>query len=247
MPWRETRSPYRILVSEYMLQQTRVARVLPKYHEFLDAFPSMRALANASVEEVLAVWKGLGYNRRALALRETARMITERHGGRVPRIMEALSELPGIGRATASAIIVFSFNIPLVFIETNIRRAFIHAFFPAGRNVADADLLPFVERALDRENPREWYYALMDYGASLGATGANPNTRSATYNRQSPFEGSLRQLRGRVLEVMLALRSASAARIQRALPSPDARLNTALDQLFAEGFLSKKGGRYFFR
>ncbi|HVP19430.1 MAG TPA: A/G-specific adenine glycosylase [Spirochaetia bacterium] len=239
--------PYRILVSEFMLQQTGVTRVLSKYREFLEAFPSMRALAEASVQDVLAVWKGLGYNRRALALRETARIIRERHRGRIPRTVDELSALPGIGRATASAIIVFSCNIPLVFIETNIRRAYIHAFFPECRNVADSDLLPLVAKTLDRENPREWYYALMDYGASLRNVGGNPNRRSAAYARQSPFEGSLRQLRGQVLEVMLALRGADATQVEQALPKPDKRLNTALGQLVDEGFLRERKGRYFFR
>ncbi len=247
MPWRRARTPYRILVSEVMLQQTGVRRVLAKYGEFLAAFPSLRALADARVEEVLAIWKGLGYNRRALALREAARWIRDRHAGRIPRTVEELSALPGIGRATASAVIVFSFNIPLAFIETNIRRVFIHFFFPEGRDIADSALLPLVEKTLDRENPREWYYALMDYGASLRSADGNPNTRSAVYTRQSPFQGSLRQLRGRVLDVMLALRRADQRAIRRALPVPDPRLGRALRELVAEGFLREKDGRYFFR
>jgi A/G-specific adenine glycosylase len=247
MPWRKTNSPYRILVSEVMLQQTGVARVLSKYREFLATFPTMKALAEAGVEDVLAIWQGLGYNRRALALRDTARLIREKHGGRVPRTTDELSALPGIGRATASAVIVFSFNIPLVFVETNIRRVFIHFFFPTGTDIPDSALLPLVEKALDRVNPREWYYALMDYGASLRGTGRNPNTRSSVYTRQSPFEGSLRQLRGRVLQVMLSLRSADAPGILRALPRPDPRLARALGELVAEGFLRESKGRYFFR
>ncbi len=247
MPWRKTRTPYRILVSEVMLQQTSVPRVLPKYGEFLTAFPSLRALADASVENLLSVWKGLGYNRRALALRNAARQIRDRYAGRIPRTVDELCALPGIGRATASAVIVFSFNIPLAFIETNIRRVFLHFFFPRGREVPDNALLPMVEKTLDRKNPREWYYALMDYGASLRSADGNPNTRSAAYARQSRFEGSLRQLRGRVLEVMLALRSADRRGIGRRLPAPDPRLGRALRELVAEGFLREEGGRYFFR
>jgi len=230
-----------------MLQQTGVARVLPKYREFLRAFPSIRSLAGSSVEEVLSVWKGLGYNRRALALRDAARTTLEKHHGRIPRELNELAALPGVGPATASAVLVFSFDLPIVFIETNIRRVFIHFFFPNAEGVTDAEILPLVRLTLDRKNPREWYYALMDYGAFLRGSGGNANLRSAAYARQSPFEGSLRQLRGRVLDVMLALRSAETQDIQQALPQPDPRLGQALRQLVAEGFLQEKDGRYFFR
>ncbi|MGO9410315.1 MAG: A/G-specific adenine glycosylase [Spirochaetia bacterium] len=247
MPWRRTKVPYKILVSEVMLQQTSVGRVLPKYGEFLRAFPSIRALARSSVEEVLTVWKGLGYNRRALALRNAARIVSEKHGGRIPRTVEKLAALPGLGRATASSVLVFSFNVPIAFIETNIRRVFIHAFFPKASSVPDSRILPLVEKTLDRKNPREWYYALMDYGAWMRAAVENPNRRSAVYTRQSPFEGSLRQLRGRVLDVMLALSTANGKQIERALGKADSRLDEALSQLVSEGFLGEKGGRYFFR
>lgn len=247
MPWRRTRTPYRILVSEVMLQQTGVARVLPKYRQFLTAFPSLRSVAQSRVQDVLAAWKGLGYNRRALALRNAAQVMQERHGGRVPRSLDELRALPGIGRATASAILVFSFNVPLVFMETNIRRVFIHFFFQSKQSVKDSELLPLIEKTLDRKNPREWYYALMDYGAYLRGSVTNPNLRSTVYTRQAPFEGSLRQLRGRVLEILLRLRSADGAGIQKALPRPDPRLAQALGQLVAEGFLREKNGRYFFR
>ncbi len=247
MPWRQTRIPYRVLVSEVMLQQTGVGRVIPKYREFLRSFPSMRSLAESSVEEVLSAWKGLGYNRRALSLREAARIIRDAHGGRLPRTVDQLSALPGIGRATASSILVFSFDVPLVFMETNIRRVFIHFFFPKARKVTDAEILPLIEKTLDRKNPREWYYALMDYGALLRGAVRNPNLRSASYTRQAPFEGSLRQLRGRVLEAMLSLRAAGMKDIEKALPESDPRVRRALDQLVAEGFLREKSGRYFFR
>ena len=247
MPWRQTRIPYRILVSEVMLQQTGVGRVLPKYREFLRSFPSMRSLADSTVQEVMAVWKGLGYNRRALSLREAARIIRAEHGGRLPRTVDELSLLPGIGGATASSVLVFAFNLPLVFMETNIRRVYIHFFFPEAGEVTDAEILPLVEKTLDRENPREWYYALMDYGAFLRGAVQNPNLRSASYTRQAPFEGSLRQLRGRVLEVMLSLRAARVTDIEQALPETDPRVGQALAQLVEEVFLREKNGRYFFR
>jgi len=247
MPWRSRRSPYRVLVSEIMLQQTSVPRVMAKYDSFIRTFPSLRSLALASVKEVLAAWKGLGYNRRALALHSAAKMIVREHGGRIPRTVEELSGLPGLGPATASSVLVFSYDVPLSFIETNVRRVFIHFFFSGRSSVSDADIMPLVERCLDRARPREWYYALMDYGAMLGRSGENANRKSRAYVRQSRFEGSLRQLRGRVLEVMLRLGSADAPGIQRELPEPDQRLARALDQLVSEGFLQRRGSRFYFR
>ena len=247
MPWRRRRTPYRVLVSEVMLQQTSVPRVIPKFLAFIRAFPSLRSLAGASVAEVLAVWKGLGYNRRALALRSAAAVIAGERAGRIPRTVEELCRLPGLGRATASAVLVFSFNVPLVFIETNIRRVFIHFFFPDSPSVTDSKILPLVEKTLDRNEPREWYYALMDYGAMLGRSGQNANRKSESYTRQSRFEGSLRQLRGRVLEALLKLGSAEVSDIEDALPAPDARLPRAIQQLEAEGFLRREGRRYSFR
>ena len=239
--------PYRILVSEVMLQQTSVDRVVTKYAAFIRAFPGFRALAEASVAEVLAAWKGLGYNRRALALREAARIVTETHHGRMPRTVEMLVELPGIGRATASAVLVYSFNTALPFIETNVRRVFIHFFFPRSRSVTDARLMPLVESTLDKDNPREWYYALMDYGAMLGKAGANANTRSARYRKQAAFEGSVRQLRGKILASILERGPVTRAQIAREREGADEHLDRALSQLVEEGFLRREGRRYSFR
>lgn len=239
--------PYRILVSEVMLQQTGIERVRTKYAAFVRTFPGFRTLAEASIGEVLAAWKGLGYNRRALALREASRLITETHHGRMPRTVETLMELPGIGHATASAVLVYSFNAPLPFIETNIRRVFIHHFFHGGRQVTDAKIMPLVEKTLDRDNPREWYYALMDYGAMLGKTTVNANTRSVRYRKQAVFEGSVRQLRGRILAAILECGPATEAQIVRALGGADERLGRALTQLLEEGFLARQGRRYSFK
>ena len=247
MPWRRTRTPYKVLVSEIMLQQTSVARVSVKYGEFLRAFPSFRALAAADTAAVIAAWKGLGYNRRALALRETARLVVSRSRGRLPRSTRELTALPGIGPATAGAVLAYCFNIPIPFIETNVRRVFIHFFFARRRKVPDACIMPLVEELLDKKNPREWYYALMDYGAMLGRGRVNPNRRSAGYKRQSAFTGSMRQLRGRVLEAMLKLESAAAAQLARSMGEKDERLGEALRQLVAEGFLRQYRRRYFFR
>jgi A/G-specific adenine glycosylase len=246
MPWRVNRTPYRVFVSEIMLQQTSVARVLPRYAAFLRAFPSFRQLAGASIQEVMSAWKGLGYNRRALALRQSARQITSTFHGRLPRTVEELVRLPGVGHATASAVIVYAFNIPLVFIETNVRRVFLHQYFPDQGSVPDSLVAPLVEKTLDRKNPREWYYALMDYGTSLSGGRQNPNRRSRGYKVQSRFEGSLRQLRGRILSVIIEKKSASRQQIEAELGA-EPRLPQALGQLEEEGFLRFRGGRYSFR
>jgi A/G-specific adenine glycosylase len=202
-PWRRTTNPYHIVVSEIMLQQTQVERVHGKYLEFIHAFPDFASLSKAFQKDVLALWQGLGYNRRALALKRLAENVVSMHGGTLPRDVEALSSLPGIGKTTAGAILAFAFNFPSVFIETNIRRVFIHEFFDGEDDVKDTEILPLVEAMVDRENPREWYWALMDYGSMLKKNVENPNRRSAHYTRQTPFEGSDRRIRGLVLKRLL--------------------------------------------
>ena len=201
LPWRETNDPYAILVSEVMLQQTQVTRVGNYYGRFLARFPDPATLAAAPLAAVLELWSGLGYNRRALALHRAAGVLEREHAGVMPADRDALLRLPGVGPATAGALLAFAFARPAVFIETNIRRLFLHQYFPAAATVPDAALLPLVARTLDRRQPRRWYYALMDWGAALGQQRAgNPNRRSAHYSRQSPaFAGSRRELRGRVI------------------------------------------------
>ncbi len=247
MPWRETRDPYRILVSEVMLQQTQVERVRPKYAEFLAAFPDAAALAGAPLARLLGVWRGLGYNRRALNLQRAARLLVERHGGRVPDDAEALRALPGIGAATAAAVRAFAFEAPVVLIETNVRRVFIHEFFPRREAVADAELLPLVAAALDRRRPREWYYALMDYGAALARRVPNPNRRSRSWTRQGHFEGSDRQLRGAILRQLLDAGPATPARLAAALAGPadggGERVRRLVADLVREGFVARAGRR----
>jgi A/G-specific adenine glycosylase len=247
MPWRETRDPYRILVSEVMLQQTQVDRVRPKYDEFLAAFPDLPALADAPMARLLGAWRGLGYNRRALNLQRAARLLLERHGGRVPDDAAALVALPGVGAATAASIRAFAFDAPVVFIETNIRRVFLHEFFPRREAVADAELLPLVAAALVRRRPREWYYALMDYGAALPRLVPNPNRRSRTWSRQGRFEGSDRQIRGEILRRLLDGGAAGPARlaaaVARATGAEPARVARLLADLEREGFARRDGGR----
>ncbi len=242
LPWRETADPYEILVSEVMLQQTQVSRVLTKYVQFLVAFPSITALAAAPLRDVLRVWQGLGYNRRALALHRLAHIVVERQGGIIPADAGALKELPGIGHATACAICAFAFNQPVVFVETNIRAVFIHHFFPREATVRDRDILPLVEETLDTGNPREWYWALMDYGVTLKEWFGNPSRRSAHHVKQSPFEGSRRQLRGRILRVLAARGSVAEDDLVRELGIDHVQLAPILRNLAAEGFVTRERG-----
>ena len=202
LPWRKTKDPYRILVSEVMLQQTQVARVLEKYKQFLKRFPTVRALAKASLADVLKIWSGLGYNRRAKYLHDTAKQLMLFSRGRVFIASDELQKLPGIGPYTAAAIRVFAFNEPGILIETNIRAAFIHHFHSnvlQNVRVSDAEILPLAQKAAEGQDPRKWHWALMDYGAYLKRSGVRNNSRSAHYTKQSKFEGSLRQVRGEIL------------------------------------------------
>ncbi len=244
LPWRETRDPYRILVSEVMLQQTQVERVLTKYEQFIAVFPGIDALAKAPLRRVLEQWQGLGYNRRALALKKSAHIVMKEYGGKVPSEPDILITLPGIGTATAAAVAAFAFNRPSVLVETNIRRVFIHFFFRGNEKVRDADIIPVVEQTLDASNPREWYYALMDYGVMLGRNGQNPNRRSAHYAKQSPFEGSTRQLRGLILRTLMSDRPLTGRQLAHKLGTDPKKTQELLQQLKREGFLRKNGTAY---
>ena len=244
LPWRRTRDPYRILVSEIMLQQTQVERVLDKYTAFLAAFPGFPSLAKAPLNELLRIWQGLGYNRRALALRALAQKVVDEHRGALPREPDKLLALPGIGTYTAGAVMAFAFNEPVVFMDTNIRRVYIHEFFHDRENVRDEELFPLVERTLDASDPRKWYNALMDYGAMLKKEHANPNRKSAHYVRQSPFENSNRQVRGRIVKVLVANAPLSVARIVKQTGMDAERVKENLTQLVKEGFIKKNGRNY---
>ncbi|MBI5308166.1 MAG: Rrf2 family transcriptional regulator [Planctomycetes bacterium] len=243
MPWRLTHSPYHILVSEIMLQQTQVQRVLEKYEPFLDAFPDFAALARAPLSEVLAQWQGLGYNRRAIALSRVSRMVLDDFHGVLPSSVDTLMTFPGIGHATASAIAAFAFLAPAVFIETNIRRVYIHCFFRNKDNVRDDEILPLVEMTLDVSNPREWYYGVMDYGVMLKKSLENPNRRCVHYQKQSPFEGSNQQIRGMILKALTCQPHVTGREIARQLQVDTAVLKKNLLQLQKEGFIKKIRGK----
>jgi len=212
LPWRKTKDPYRILVSEVMLQQTQVSRVIEKYKAFLIRFPNVRRLAEAPLSDVLKAWSGLGYNRRAKFLRAAAEVIVRGYSGRVPKAAIVLRTIPGVGPYTASAVRIFAFNEPDVLIETNVRTVYIHHFFvdtskPIGRHklmrgqntIHDDDILLLAKQVAEGQDPRTWHWALMDYGVHIKKLHGNPARRSAHYTRQSQFEGSLRQVRGEIL------------------------------------------------
>jgi A/G-specific adenine glycosylase len=246
-PWRNNAGPWGILVSEFMLQQTRTERVLPYWTRWMKLWPRPRDLAEASLEEALREWSGLGYNRRCLFLRNCAAEIVRGHKGLVPETRGDLEALPGIGPYTAGAVACFAYNQPVVFIETNIRAAVIHFFFPGRDDVRDSEIMPVLERALDRKNPREWYYALMDYGAALKKLTVNPSRRSAHYTRQSPFEGSFRQLRGRVVKTLALEGPGAAEQIGRRTGIGPEEIYRVLEALEKESVVAEKGGIYKIR
>lgn len=243
LPWRKTHDPYKILVSEVMLQQTQVSRVIPKYHEFLRAFPSVRALARAPLATVLRVWQGLGYNRRALNVKRMAEVIVRDYGGVIPSDPALLRKLPGVGMATAGAVAAFAFNRRVAFLETNIRRVFIHFFFPRRKRVSNAEILEKITATLPDRNIREWYWALMDYGALVFTRIPNPNRRSAHYARQPRFAGSRRQLRGRILAEVLAHGELAMSQLRGLLPVPvaSATVHRIVAGMVAEGFMVRRG------
>jgi A/G-specific adenine glycosylase len=238
LPWRNTKDAYRITVSEIMLQQTQVERVIPYYERFIKKFPSFKALARAPVNQVLLGWQGLGYNRRALNLQKLAQIVAEQYKGKLPDTVEELDALPGIGKGTAGSLSAFVFNKPVAFIETNIRRVFIHHFFADKKVVHDEDILKLVEKTADKKNAREWYYALMDYGSHLRKKVENPNRKSAHYSKQSKFEGSDRQLRGELLRNLLRKKEIDVKQFAKAHHEPVARVKNILIMLREEGFLN---------
>ncbi len=206
-------------------------------------FPTVSSLAKAPVSDVLKAWQGLGYNRRALFLQRASQMITQEHKEKVPTTMEELVHLPGIGPNTAGAIMAFAFNKPVVFIETNIRRAFIYHFFPKKKMVGDKKVLKLLSETVPVNSSREWYYALMDYGAMLGKKVSNPNRQSAHYTKQLPFMGSRRQIRGLVLRMLLKQPYAEDVIIQESGRDREVVVSV-LGLLKKEGFIVFRSGRW---
>lgn len=204
LPWRNIDDDYAVLVSEVMLQQTQVKRVENYWPRWMTLFPTVDALAAADTATVLEAWQGLGYNRRAIALKRACETCARDNGGRLPRTVEELVKLPGIGPATAGGVVAFAHDLPCTYLETNVRSVFLHELFPDEEGVADATLIPFVDDACPQTGVRSWYYALLDYGAHLKTHGENPSRRSAHYARQSAFPGSRREKRSFLLKQVLA-------------------------------------------
>jgi A/G-specific adenine glycosylase len=241
MPWRENTDPYYVLVSELMLQQTQVDRVIPKFNLFLRTFPTIDSLAKAPLADVLTVWSGLGYNRRAKFLHEAAKKVVSDFSGILPRTVEQLVTLPGIGPNTAGAIMAYSFNQPIVFIETNVRTVYFHHYFENTELVSDKALREVVEETIDAEHPREWYWALMDYGSYLKKQGAGKIDKSSHYKKQAPLKGSLRETRGLILK-FLAVHDATEEILRKEIPHPD-RFEQALGALILERLVARTDGR----
>lgn len=244
LPWRETQDPYKILVSEIMLQQTQVDRVIPKYSSWIEQFPDIPTLAVSPLSEVLSAWQGLGYNRRGLYLKNTAEKITTELGGIFPQDERQLRSLPGIGPYTAGAIRAFAWNKPVILIETNIRTVFIHHFFTDKERVHDREILSYIEETLPQETPREWYWALMDYGTHLKRTLPNPSRKSKHHLTQSRFKGSNREIRSKILKFVLTEGQVDKKSILKNVKSKKWGVEDNIEILIREGFLTKRNDIY---
>lgn len=236
MPWRDEPSFYHVLVSEIMLQQTQVPRVLVKFAECMKQFPSIEELAAAKLADVLRVWQGLGYNRRAKYLHETVKQIVATGQ---PNTLEELVKLPGVGKNTAAAIMNYVYEVPTAFVETNIRTVYFHHFFQHRTDVTDKEVREIVEATIDREHPREWFWALMDYGSALKSQGRGSLDRSKHYKKQPPLAGSVREMRGRIV------RALANGRQERELlavaVAADDRFSLALNGLIKDGLVTIDG------
>ncbi|MBM3894316.1 A/G-specific adenine glycosylase [Candidatus Dependentiae bacterium] len=235
--WRDNPTPYYVFVSEVMLQQTQTFRIIDKFELFISHFPDFNTLAQAPFVDVLRCWKGLGYNRRAKFIQQAAQIICTKHDGVLPSLPEELVKLPGIGPATACSIPTFAFNKPTVFIETNIRAVFIHEYFPSQENITDAQLMPLIQSTVDIKNPRDWYYALMDYGVFLKKNHKNPSRKSKHHVKQSKFEGSNRQLRGKILEQLLLFKKCTAHELAGVCASTEDKIDSITQDLINENLI----------
>lgn len=236
LPWRRTKDPYKIWISEVMLQQTQADRVMSKYKDFLKTFPNVESLAEASLTDVYKLWQGLGYNRRAKYLRDAAKVIVYNFDGKFPK--EDLETLPGIGPYTANAIRVFAYGESAPLLETNVRTVYIHFFFKDKEGVTDPEIARIVGDTISH-NPREWFNALMDYGAMLKQEVGNLNAKSKSYTKQSKFKGSDRELRGKILKLLANSRPLSAKNISVQTNESITRVNQVLEILKKEVLVKK--------
>jgi len=240
--WRHINDPYRVLISEIMLQQTQTQRVCEKYEQFCNLFPNFELLAQAPLSLVLSSWQGLGYNRRALYVQKIAQLVMNDFAGRLPTDPQLLQTFPGLGIATATSICVFAYNMPFPFIETNIRAVFIHSFFDNKTEVHDREIMPLVAQTLDTKAPRDWFYALMDYGVMIKKNLVNPNRHSVHYIKQSRFEGSDRQLRGLLLRLLLKNQTVDIEQLSMHMRTNPTRIPRIIDKLVQEGFITTING-----
>lgn len=240
MPWRDDTRPYYVLVSELMLQQTQVPRVIPKFLDFVETFPNEEALASAGLADVLKAWQGLGYNRRAKYLHEAAKAIVATHGCIFPTEPADILQLPGVGKNTLGAIEAYAFNRPSIFIETNVRTVYIHHFFNDQFDIADKQIVSLLEETIDRDNPRRFYQNLMDYGSWLKASGVRNISSSKHYKKQSPLEGSVRQVRGQIIRE-LTQQDQTESDLRQRLAADD-RFTSALTSLARDGLISVSNG-----
>ena len=252
LPWRRTCDPYEIWISEVMLQQTQVSRVDGRWQRWLARFPTVEALAAADAADVLDEWQGLGYNRRALSVHRAARAVAEAGEG-FPREAPALTALPGIGPATAAGIRAFAFDLHGVYLETNVRAVMLHELLAEREGVSDRELVPLVEATCPpdggfgrdpADDPRNWYYAMLDYGAYLKRTVPNPSRRSSAHARQSRFEGSRRQKRAALVRALLANREGAG---EDALVAAVAAEGVELDRALAADLLAELASEGFCR
>lgn len=196
LSWRKNPSPYQVLVSEIMLQQTQVNRVIPKYEEFLQEFPTIEDLASAETKHLLTVWSGLGYNRRAIWLREAANEIVKL--GEFPREVKELRKLKGIGDYTSRSILIFAFNKDVAAVDTNIRRVFIASGF-ADESMNAKEVQDVADTLLLKGRSSDWHNALMDYGSQVLTSTV---TGIAPTSKQPCFRGSTREIRGAIIRVL---------------------------------------------
>lgn len=266
LPWRRTRDPWRVLVSEVMLQQTQVDRVIPKYLSFVRRWPTPAAMARAPLRDVLSAWSGLGYNRRAAHLKAAAETVVRAHGGVMPADVEALEALPGVGRYTARAVASFAYGQDVALWDTNVRRIALRVF--RGGEFADADpgreaLERLLADALPSGRSRDWHGALMDFGSAVCVSrnplcascplrgvclaaprfleGERPPRRLA--RPQARFAGSRREARGKVVRMLAAAgkRGASELAVVDALEREDA--GAVIGSLVRDGLVVRKGRR----
>lgn len=256
LPWRPPRlsssqtwcrnHAYEIFISEIMLQQTQVDRVIPFFEKFITELPDWEALATCPQPKLLKLWKGLGYNRRALNTKRAAQYILAHHDGILPKDLKELQKIPNVGVYTSAALMNFVHRTPTPLIETNVRTVFFHHFYPNQENISDEKIMKKVSATLHTENPREWMYALMDYGSHLRSEGVRITSKSKHYTKQKSFKGSKREIRGKILEILLDEPVLSPEILEQKITDEikDNENNPMhiIEDMIEEGFLEKKRG-----